>query len=90
MNNNYSGMILQVYDKLGKLIAEGDAGANQVEVKLQAGTKFDEGDLMVAFTDGVSVSPLADVPAFTAGTGSTKIAVPDNVSVSGGTNSVTK
>lgn len=89
MNNNYSGMILQVYDKLGKLVAEGDAGTNQVDVKLENGTKFDKGDLRVAFTDGVSVSPLADVPAFTAGTGSTKIAVPGNVSVSGGTNSVT-
>ena len=68
MNSNYTGMILQVYDKLGKLVAESDAGTNQVDIKLNNGTKFEKGDLRVAFTDGVSVSPLADVPAFTAGT----------------------
>lgn len=90
MNTNDTGMILQVYNKLGELLAESNAGANQVDVKLQAGTHFNAGDLKVAFTDGVNTSPLVDVPAFTAGTGSTKIAVPDNVSVSGGTNSVTK
>lgn len=81
MNN--TGMILQVYNKLGELLAESNAGANQVDVKLQAGTQFKAGDLKVAFTDGVNVSPLADVPAFTAGTSSTKIAVPSNVNVSG-------
>lgn len=64
---NDTGLILQVYDKLGKLVAESDAGSTTVDVKLPKGTSFQKGDLQVAFTDGVNTSPLVDVPAFTAG-----------------------
>lgn len=63
---NDTGLILQVYDKLGKLVAESDAGSTKVDVKLPKGS-FQKGDLQVAFTDGVNTSPLVDVPAFTAG-----------------------
>ena len=62
---NDTGLILQVYDKLGKLVAESDAGSTKVDVKLPKGS-FQKGDLQVAFTDGVNTSPLVDVPAFTA------------------------
>lgn len=65
MNDN--GLILQVYDKLGKLVAESNAGSTTVDVKLPKGNSFQKGDLRVAFTDGVNISPLVDVPAFTAG-----------------------
>lgn len=65
MNN--TGLILQVFDKFGKLVAESDAGTTSVDVSLPKGNKFEKGDLKVAFTDGVKTSPLVDVPAFTAG-----------------------
>lgn len=65
---NDTGLTLQVYDKLGKLVAESDAGSTTVDVKLPKGNSFQKGDLQVAFTDGVNTSPLVDVPAFTAGT----------------------
>ena len=64
---NDTGLILQVYDKLGKLVAESDAGSTKVDVQLPKGNSFQKGDLQVAFTDGVNTSPLVDVPAFTAG-----------------------
>ena len=65
MNN--TGLIIQVYDKVGKLIAESDAGTTSVDVSLPNGTSYKKGDLQVAFTNGVDTSPLVDVPAFTAG-----------------------
>lgn len=65
MNN--TGLILQVYDKLGKLVAESDTGAASVDVNLPKGSSYKKGDLQVAFTDGDNTSPLVDVPAFTAG-----------------------
>lgn len=65
MNN--TDLILQVYDKLGNLVAEGDAGSISVDVPLPNGASYQKGDLQVAFTDGVNTSPLVDVPAFTAG-----------------------
>lgn len=65
MNN--TDLILQVYDKLGKLVAESNAGTTSVDVPLPNGTSYQKGDLQVAFTDGVNTSPLVDVPAFTAG-----------------------
>lgn len=69
---NDTGLILQVYDKLGKLVAESDAGSTKVDVKLSKGS-FQKGDLQVAFTDGVNTSPLVDVPAFTAGSAGASI-----------------
>lgn len=69
---NDTGLILQVYDKLGKLVAESDAGSTKVDVKLPNGN-FQKGDLQVAFTDGVNTSPLVDVPAFTAGSAGASI-----------------
>lgn len=65
MNN--TDLILQVYDKLGKLVAESDAGATSVDVPFPVGESFNTGDLRVDFTDGVNTSPLADVPGFTSG-----------------------
>lgn len=73
MNN--TNLILQVYDRLGKLVAESNAGTTSVDVALPNGTSYAKGDFQVAFTDGVNTSPLVDVPAFTAGGTSTGASV---------------
>lgn len=67
---NDTDLILQVYDKVGKLVAESNAGTTSVDVALPNGTSYAKGDFQVAFTDGVNTSPLVDVPAFTAGSAS--------------------
>ena len=67
---NDTDLILQVYDKVGKLVAESNAGTTSVDVALPKGTSYAKGDFQVAFTDGVNTSPLVDVPAFTAGSAS--------------------
>lgn len=64
--NNAEGLTLNVYDKGGALVYQGNPGAASVAITgLAAGTQVKEGDYQVAFSDGKAVGALSPVPAFT-------------------------
>lgn len=62
-NNQLMGLQLELFDKKGELVAQGDSGSNKVVLKGIQPDDLKAGDYQVAFTDGVSVSPMVDVPA---------------------------
>lgn len=64
-NNQLMGLQLELFDKKGELVAQGDSGSNKVILKGIKPEDLKAGDYQVAFTDGVSVSPMVDVPAIT-------------------------
>lgn len=65
-DNQLMGLQLELFDKTGQLVAQGDSGSNEVILKgINPGT-LKAGDYQVAFTDGVSVSPSVAVPAISA------------------------
>lgn len=63
VNNQLTGLQLELFDKTGKLVAQGDSGSNKVTLKGIKPSELKAGDYQVAFTDGVSVSPMVAVPA---------------------------
>ncbi len=67
---NHSSLVLQVFNRLGKLVSQGNKGDTKIDMKLEPGTSFKAGDLQVDYTDGVNESPKVDVPAFTVPGGS--------------------
>lgn len=65
--SNLDGMRLNVYSSTAGLVAQSDLGQNTVVLTdIPAGTEVKAGDYKVGFEDITgTVSPLADVPAFT-------------------------
>lgn len=80
---NLDGMRLNLYSSTDGLVAQSDLGQNKVVLKgIPAGTKVNTGDYKVGFEDITgTVSPLADVPAFTS-SGSAASASPASLSAS--------
>ena len=64
--DNGQGLILEVFNQAGALVAQSDMGKNTVDIKgLQAGQVVKDGDYTVAYTDGNVIGETAKVPAFT-------------------------
>lgn len=70
--SSLDGMRLNVYSSTAGLVAQSDLGQNTVVLTgIPAGTSVKAGDYKVGFEDITgTVSPLADVPAFTVTTSS--------------------
>lgn len=63
--DNGQGLILEVFNQAGSLVAQSEIGKNTVDIKgLQAGQAVKEGDYTVAYTDGRIIGDTAKVPAF--------------------------
>ncbi len=63
--DNGQGLILEVFNQAGSLVAQGDIGKNTVNIKgLKAGQAVTEGEYTVAYTDGKVIGDTAKVPAF--------------------------
>lgn len=63
--DNGQGLILEVFNQAGSLVAQSEIGKNTVDIKgLQAGQTVKEGEYTVAYTDGRIIGDTAKVPAF--------------------------
>lgn len=64
--DNGQGLILEVFNQAGSLVAQSEIGKNTVDLKgLQAGQAVKDGEYTVAYTDGKIIGETAKVPAFT-------------------------
>lgn len=64
--DNGQGLILEVFNQAGSLVAQSDIGKNTVDIKgLQASQVVKDGDYTVAYTDGKITGDTTKVPTFT-------------------------